>query len=66
MVCLNINPKSVICFDELNNTEPVNVSKFVSLTFADDVKVFKEVIRLSNFAFDEKYPAWISNSLKLS
>ena len=26
-------------------------------------KVFKEVIRLSNFAFDEKYPAWISNSL---
>jgi len=26
-------------------------------------KVFKEVMRLSNFAFDEKYPAWVSNSL---
>ena len=40
----DINPKSVICFDELSNTEPVNVSKFVSFTFVDDVKVFKSYI----------------------
>ena len=31
--------------------------------YKETKKVFKEVIRLSNFAFDEKYPAWISNSL---
>ena len=40
----DINPNSVICFDELSNTEPVNVSKFVSFAPVDDVKVFSYYI----------------------
>ena len=35
-------PNAVIWAEELSNTEPVNVSKFVSWTVAEDVNAFKD------------------------